>query len=394
MGYPMLVAVAARRSSSLLLAAVLAAACSGPATTGGSGGSAGADAGGTTTSTPPESGGAAGNAGSSGSGTGGSGAAEAAAWQSVLDKGDLDGAVLSVWGSAPDDVYAVGGPLGNSGFESLVVRFDGAAWHRLKVGGAGTYWWVSGSGPNDVWIVGEEGRITHWDGVKPEEHSSGVSATLWGIWAASADDVWAVGGTPGGMPGPDTDIVLHWDGAVWSREALPGAPLGRALFKVWGSASDDLYVVGEKGTIWRRKGVDWALESDGSFTMGRLFTVAGCSATEVYAVGSSVVLRSDGKAFKKVDVTLSNLVNGVTCGPSGSAAIVGFGGLKQRLVAGVWLDDLASMPFDDLHAVWSDGGGNYWAVGGDFSSGPMAGKKRAGVVARFGKGTVASSISP
>src|SRR5262249_35232698 len=155
--------------------------------------------------------------------------------------------VLSAWGSRPSDVYAVGGPLGNSGFETLVVHFDGALWHRLKPGGPETYWWVGGSGPSDVWMVGEKGRITHWDGVQFVEHASSVPATLWGVWAASPTDAWAVGGMPNGAPGPADDIVLHWDGAAWTADPLPGTLLGRALFKVWGTASDNLYVVGEKG---------------------------------------------------------------------------------------------------------------------------------------------------
>jgi len=42
----------------------------------------------------------------------------------------LDGALLSIWGTSEHDVWTVGGPLGNSGFESLVMRFDGTVWRR------------------------------------------------------------------------------------------------------------------------------------------------------------------------------------------------------------------------------------------------------------------------
>jgi hypothetical protein len=340
--------------------------------------------------------GAAGSSSSStgtGGGNGGSGGDQGVAWRTVLDQGDLDGAVLSIWGSAPDSVYAVGGPLGNSGYESLAVHYDGATWRRLAPTGTQTYWWVSGSGPTDVWMVGEEGRISHWDGTSFAEHTSGTTATLWGVWAASPSEAWAVGGTPNGGTNAPNDIVLRWDGASWTPEPLPGAALGVSLFKVWGTASDNLYVVGEKGTIWHREGAAWSLESDPALTQGRLFTVAGCSAAEVYAVGGSAVLRSEGQGFMKVDVTLSNLVNGVACGPSGSVAIVGDGGLKQRLVDGAWINEFAIMPYDDLHAAWADGAGAFWAVGGDFVSGPAGGVKRRGVVARYGEGAVASSIS-
>ena len=39
-------------------------------------------------------------------------------WNVVLDEGDLDRAVLSVWGTGPDEVFVVGGPLGNTGRSS------------------------------------------------------------------------------------------------------------------------------------------------------------------------------------------------------------------------------------------------------------------------------------
>jgi hypothetical protein len=97
-------------------------------------------------------------------GGGGAGGGAPAGWQVVLDGADLDRAVLSTWGAAPDDVYAVGGPLGNSGFETLAIHFDGTKWEELSPGGTETFWWVSGSGPKDVWMVGTEGRIAHWDG--------------------------------------------------------------------------------------------------------------------------------------------------------------------------------------------------------------------------------------
>ncbi|UQA59039.1 hypothetical protein [Polyangium aurulentum] len=371
------------------LLAVVLAACGEPAPSSSSGGAGGGGAGGAGASS-----GAATMAGPGGAGGAGGagGSVESPAWTTVLDAQDLDGAVLSVWGSAPGDVYAVGGPLGNDGFETLAVHFDGAGWHRLHPGGTETYWWVAGSGPMDVWMVGEKGRITHWDGAAFTEHASGVTATLWGVWAASATEAWAVGGTPNGGIGAPNDIVLRWDGAAWKPEPLPGAPLGRTLYKIWGSGADDLYAVGEKGTIWRRTGGAWSL-LEPALTQGKLLTVSGCGAGEVYAVGGSTVLRSNGGAFAKVDdVTLTNLVNGVACGPSGSALIVGDGGQKQRLVDGAWIDEFALDPSDDLHGAWSDGQGAFWAAGGDFYGAPVAGKKRRGVVARFGSGTVSGVV--
>ncbi|MDC0742426.1 hypothetical protein [Polyangium mundeleinium] len=342
-------------------------------------------------------GGQGGDAGSGGVGGGGSGvggrggAPGPSAWQTVLDAQDLDGAVLSIWGASHSHVFAVGGPLGNDGFETLVVHFDGATWKRLSPGGAETYWWVHGTGPDDVWFVGEQGRITHWDGASFTEHASGVEATLWGVMAFSKTEAFAVGGTPGGGVGAPNDIVLRWDGATWTPEPLPGAPLGRTLYKIWGSTPEDLYAVGEKGTIWRKKGAAWSLVEPAP-TPGKLLTVSGCGANEVYTVGGAVVLRLDGDGFSEVNISLTNLVSGVACGPSGSALLVGDGGQKQRLVDGAWIDEFVIEPYDDLHAAWSDGEGSFWAVGGDFYAPKAAGVRRKGVVARYGPGTLPGEV--
>src|SRR5688500_3977653 len=79
-----------------------------------------------------------------------------AQWKTVLEP-QLDRALLSVWGTG-NDVFAVGGPLGN-GQPSLALRYDGRQWRELSPGGTETFWWVNGTSANDVWMVGESGRI-------------------------------------------------------------------------------------------------------------------------------------------------------------------------------------------------------------------------------------------
>jgi hypothetical protein len=313
-------------------------------------------------------------------------------WQVVFDDGGLDRAVLSIWGTNSKSVFAVGGPLGNTGFETLALHYDGSAWHDLHPGGAETFWWVNGTSATDVWMVGESGRIAHYDGVSFVDHPSGTTSTLWGVLALSPTDVWAVGGTPEGTIDQEDDIVLHWDGATWSHETLPGTPLHRALFKVWGTADDNLFVVGEAGVIWHRTAAGWVDESDASLAGGTLFTVHGCSATEVYAVGGANLLRFDGSMWTKVDASLTNGANGVSCSSPGVLAVVGFGGLKQRFDAGMWTNDFALAPHGDLHAVWADGEGSYWAVGGDFISKATPNTARNGTIARYGKGTISTKL--
>lgn len=324
--------------------------------------------------------------------------AAAPTWQTVLRTNG--GALLSIWGTSEREVWTVGGPLGNTGFEALVVRFDGTAWRRVPIGGSETFWWVHGTSANDVWLVGEKGRITHWDGTKFEERTSGTTATLFGVYAFAPNDAYAVGGLPDQADAPN--VVLHWDGTEWRPETLPSITKG-AFFKVWGTRTDDLYVVGENAVVWHRVGTSWKREAEG-LGQGRLTTVTGCSASEIYVVGGRDLLTSDGQTFTRSDellVRLVNDVNGVACAPAsaparpwGNVVVVGGGSLKLRRASGVWESDFGSEPYADLHGAWVDPSGAFWAVGGDFNTAARPGSARAGVVARLGDGTVASTFVP
>jgi len=312
-------------------------------------------------------------------------------WHVVLQ--DLEPTLLCAWGTSATDVFAVGGPLGNGG-ATEVLHYDGTSWTDLHAGGTDTFWWANGTSDGDVWFVGTSGRIDHWDGTQLTSFTSGTTATLYGVWAASPDDVWAVGGTPDEGTSAPNDVLLHFDGTSWSPSPLPQT-LGRAFFKVWGTGSDNLYVVGEYGTIWHRKGTTWALEANSPpLATGNLTTVNGCSAAQVYAVGGEDVLVSDGASWTRANVSLENGVNGVSCGAAGDVVIVGFAGVKQRLVGGQWVTDFAQDPHEDLHGAWADADGGFWAVGGDFTSDPTPGAARAGTVAYYGSADVSSTLQP
>jgi hypothetical protein len=327
-----------------------------------------------------------------------SSSAPAPAWHVVLH--DLTPTLLSAWGTSPTDVFAVGGPRGN-GTPSAVLHYDGSAWTDLHVGGTDTFWWVAGTSHDDVWMVGENGRIEHFDGSGFRSYTSGTTATLYGVWPAAQNDVWAVGGTPTQGSAAPNDVVLHYDGDAWVPSPLPQT-LGRAFFKVWGVRTTDddgphtqIWIVGEYGTIWHQAAGTWTLEADSPpLATGNLTTVNGSGLTEVLAVGGQDVLEWDGTSWSREDVQVENVVNGVSFGAPGMAAIVGSAGVKQRLAGGAWTTDFASEPHEDLHGVWADGQGGYWAAGGDFVSDPVQGAGRAGTIAYYGTASVGTTLVP
>ena len=273
-------------------------------------------------------------------------------------------------------LFVVGGPLGNGG--SAVARhFDGTTWKDLAPGGEDSFWWVTGSGPNDVWMSGEKGRMTHWDGTSFKEYPRVTTATIWGVWAQSPTEAWAVAGSPGKGAAAPNDVVLRWDGTAWTQDTLP-MKLDRSLNKIWGTSSDDLYAVGEAATVWHRKGATWALESQPPWPRGTCSPSSGAARPTCTPSAGQSVIHSDGTTWTTVDVSLSNSVNGVACGSPGEVLLVGFGGLKQRLVDGALGRRVRpTIPTGDLHGSWADGQGSFWVAGGDFITKAAAGEGSA-----------------
>jgi photosystem II stability/assembly factor-like uncharacterized protein len=293
---------------------------------------------------------------------------------------DLNRVVLSVSALAPNDAYAVGGAL-SSGGDGLFLHYDGTTWHPIPVATQATLWWVFARVPNDVYLVGELGTIFHWDGQALSPMVSGTDRTLYGVWGASADDLWAVGGKPG------TDgVILHKDPTGWTVQPTP-VPFV-AFFKVWGTSSSDVFVCGEGGTILHFDGHTWTSQPTGEPASTTLFTVAGRSPTDVYAVGGfghPVALHYDGTTWSPLSdpaLAQASSLAGVSVDPDGSVILVGASGTRLRGHPGSLLDETDFAPRDDLHAT-AFTHHEIFAVGGNYVSPP--GSPRHGVIAHFGK---------
>ena len=93
-----------------------------------------------------------------------------------------------------------------------------------------------GSAEDDIWAVGTAGTALHWDGTRWSPVGEPATFSLNDVWGRSPSDVWAVGS--GGT-------ILHYDGAAWQPE-FSGTL--QALHGVWGDG-ERLWVVGESGSI-------------------------------------------------------------------------------------------------------------------------------------------------
>jgi len=108
--------------------------------------------------------------------------------------------VWGVWSNGLTDAWAVG---------RRIFHWDGAVWGDVPSPietSVGTLTAVWGSAGNDVGAVGSGGTILHWDGTAWRMVFSDGPSDLYGIWGTGRDNVWAFGAR---------GTILHWNGAVW-----------------------------------------------------------------------------------------------------------------------------------------------------------------------------------
>ncbi len=233
--------------------------------------------------------------------------------------------VAAIWGSGPNDVFALGG--------GGIVHFDGATWKPQGSTLLGAWSAVSGTGPDNVWAVGAvldlppTGTISHYDGNTWSQVSApavpditvNISSVevFTGVWAAGPRDAWAIG--VGG-------IVLRWNGAVWSSQSIviDGAPVTSDLHGVWGSSARDVWVVGAEQTILHFDGNVWSRPVLDVAVAGEPRAVSGGGPNDVWIAGDSgLLIHWDGATWS---VAPTNTLQG-------------------------------------LHAIWKSPRGGVWAVG-------------------------------
>lgn len=293
-------------------------------------------------------------------------------WGPSLDVGDDVGAFFSVWGPAPDRVYAVAAqPLGGGLSAGAIQRWDGSAWapHPVPADVPGLNW-VFGAGERRF-VVGELGTLLTRDGDEGEwtEHGCETVLPFWGVWASGPDDAWAVGGD-GFSRDP---LACHWDGTTWSAGTLPEPSFdSHALYKVWGTAADDVWAVGQGGLLMHWDGAAWAEMPSG--TDFDLISLWGTGPDEILAVGgrtTGVLARWDGTAWTAEQVPQLPGLNGIWMAPDGAAVVVGPQG-----GAGVVAPGSLTVEREDsgtplaLHGVFGFAEGERWAVGGSLDMAP------------------------
>lgn len=162
--------------------------------------------------------------------------------------------------------------------------------------------------------------------------SAGTTVELHGVWGTAANDVYVVGA--GGT-------VLRYDGAKLSPMA---SGTQTTLRGVWGSGASAVYAVGgdkQDGVVLRHDGSKWAAlhqQKDAG-----LYSVWGSGASDVHAVGygssGGVALRYDGTAWNSSGsgASVADLV--AVCGLSSTEVYAVGNGKVLSLGSSGWSED-------------------------------------------------------
>jgi len=255
--------------------------------------------------------------------------------------------------------------------------------HPAGIGLAGVW----GSGPNDVWAVGALGTVTHWDGKQWTSSQLDTDWSLRAVWGSGPNDVWTMAAT---------NQIFRTTGfangkAEWTRvpsvvEALnQPAPYGA----IWGTSSSDVWVAGKSifmqreignsyEVAWRTTaedgGIGWAPGlRHPNFDVVR--GIWGSGTSDVWVIGtrsndvgfiahSSDVASGDVPQWTELDAHALVILHAVWGSGPGDVWVVGDQGTIRRCSAATQQCAIVDSPtVENLRGIWGSAPNDVWAVG-------------------------------
>ncbi len=247
---------------------------------------------------------------------------------------------------------------------------------------------VWGSGPNDVWAVGSGGSITHWNGTAWTVTPAGTKYTLYAIWGSGPNDVWAAS---------MTNAIFHSTGFAnasteWTQ--VPGATEADTAMPVnaiWGTAAGDVRIGARANMMYLPDDddFDWAgqfvltKDADGNIAWkpeasGSVHGFWG-SATDLWLIADDSGRNNNGwnkgqtlhgvtfkgqLAWTPVDSQSTLLLEGIWGSSADDIWAVGEQGTLRRMKKGMTRWEIVPSPTKEgLHAVWGSAADDVWAVG-------------------------------
>jgi hypothetical protein len=182
--------------------------------------------------------------------------------------------------------------------------------------------------------------------------ASPTTKNLKGIWAAAPDNVYAVG---------EAGTIIRWNGSSWSTVT----PITSAnLNAIWGSNPNNIWVAGDTGTILHWDGMTWSMAA--SSTSRNLTSVWGSDASNVLmtgggGAGAGSIIWWAGSYWSVVPYVYDSFLS-MTGFNQTDVWAVGYGGIIRHWSGVAWVSS-ASGTTRALYSVWGSSSNNIWVVG-------------------------------
>ncbi len=209
-----------------------------------------------------------------------------------------------IGGTGPSDVWVVGNVVLHGDASALARKADPI---NSNLGGGPTNMhavWVDKQ-TKTVWMVGRLGAILRgeypysapWETIPNPVQIDGDMSYLHDIAGSAADDIWAVG---------DNGTLLHWNGSQWLAVQSGSSA---SLRSVSVRARDDVWIGGEGGTVLHWNGR--TLENKGG-GMPNFTAIWGSSANDIWAVGKrGAIYHFDGTSWQNRSVDTRTNYSGI-----------------------------------------------------------------------------------
>ncbi|RMG01492.1 MAG: glucosyl transferase [Acidobacteria bacterium] len=255
-------------------------------------------------------------------------------------------------------------------FETMDTTSHEFSWQIFEFGekGNSVLYDVAIIDENNIWAVGEiytkdtytydslgnwiqPYNAVHWDGTKWELKRIYFPTVCGGTSISSypAKAIFAFNDRQIWISSSGDKIAILKDGIQVSKFCLP-SNVSMSINKLWGSSSNDLYAVGNKGNIAHWDGRKWTKIESGTTLF--LSDIWGVSSHELYATGNSrafvrgVVLKGNGQTWQTMIVSESDDTTGL---------------FRTRLygaMEGLWVDErgtlytVGNFMFQHKHGRW------------------------------------------
>ena len=279
-----------------------------------------------------------------------------------------DAELFDVWGSAPNDIWAVGANYADDlSATGVILHWDGSVWTIVEDNISYGLWRLWGSSSDDVWAVGGA-SVFHWDGTYWSSVYSGPD-NLVGIWGTDTGDVWVVG---------YNGAVIHRQGDTWTRVDIMDSSY-LYFYDVWGTNSDSIWIVGTEGqspysscVIAHWDGIEWSVEIPALYDNVVPNDIWGTSYEDIWVVGReedvgehiavAKILHWNGREWSHLRWNEAGFLWGVHGMAADDVWAVGMRGAIGHWNGQSWANITYGTKYQ-LEGVWGTAADDVWAVG-------------------------------